>query len=344
MVALPQPTIDAIYRAYEKRSDERMSRRLGASQLGESCDRRLWYSFRHAAREQFDGRMLRLFNTGNREEVRIIEDLRAAGITVWDRDPATGQQFEYVSADGHTVCKIDGVVMGLPEAPETPHVLEAKSSNKKNFDKLEKDGVEKSKPVHFAQMQLGMGLADLTRAVYVVACKDDDRLYVERVRFDDRVFRALLLRANHIVKAESPPERIAQDPESFVCRFCPFVKLCHGDAMPQKNCRTCVHAAPSADGQWSCAQGQAMTPDCGEHLFIPDLLPWAEPVDGDPTWVRYKIKSTGHEFINVADAGFPADDVPHYSSRELVNCRVETIGDPAVEAARSILDGEVITP
>jgi CRISPR/Cas system-associated exonuclease Cas4 (RecB family) len=341
MTALPQPTIDAIYEAYKRRDDGRMSSRLGASQLGESCNRRLWYGFRHVHREEHEGRMLRLFQTGHREEARIIDDLRAAGIVVYDKDPSTGQQYEYTGLGGHLVCKVDGVVTGLPESPETPHLLEVKSSNKKNFDKIEKDGVAKAKPVHYAQMQVGMGLAELTRAVYIVACKDDDRLYVERVKFDDKAFKALLMRARHVIDAESPPERVSQDPDNFVCRFCPFAKLCHGDAMPLVNCRTCVHASAAPSGKWACANGHPMQPGCGEHVYIPDLLHWAEPIDGDPTWVKYRVKSTGREFINCADTGFPADDAPHYASRELANCTPAALGHEQVEKARSILAGKI---
>jgi hypothetical protein len=343
MVALPQPTIDAIYAAHKKRGESEPARGyLGGSELGQECDRRLWYSFRHVGREPFDGRMYRLFDTGHREEARIIADLRAIGCTVHDVDPATGKQWRFDACDGHLSGGLDGVVIGLPESPERPHLLECKTSNKKNFDKLEREGVEKAKPVHFAQMQLYMGLSELTRAVYVVVCKDDDSLYVERVRFEPRTFKALLMRANRIIKAESPPDRLSEDPAFWVCKFCPFASHCHGSLVPPCHCRTCVHAAPAASASWSCANSLPMAAGCGAHIYIPGLLHWAEPLDGTPEWVRYRVKSTGREFINCADEGFPGADVATYASRELVNCQVAAIGHPAVEAARTILGGEVV--
>jgi len=345
MAALPQPTVDAIYAAYEKRNAAEQPRAyLGASEIGESCDRRLWLSLRNVGREKFDGRMLRLFQTGHREELRIIEDLRAIGCTVYDKDPATGQQWRYSALDGHLSCGLDGVVTGMPEAPETPHLLEVKTSNEKNFRKLEKEGVEKAKPVHFAQMQLCMGMADLTRAVYIVQNKNTDELYFERVEYSDKTYKALLLRAKRIISAESPPDRISADPTFYVCRFCPFLETCHGEKMPAVSCRTCVHSSPAADQKWRCANGLPMDAGCGEHLFVPDLLHWAEPLDGDPSWVKYKVKSTGREFVNVAASGFPAMDLPHYGSSELANCKVPAIGEPMVEAARAILGGKVVSP
>jgi hypothetical protein len=340
---LPNPTVDAIYAAHERNHKPWLRMHIGGSDIGRQCDRRIWLGFRWAqTSEKFEGRILRLFQTGHREEARLIDDLRAAGVEVWDRDEKTGKQIEYAGLDGHLVVHLDGVAMGVPEAPKTPHLLETKTSNKKNFDKLDKEGVEKAKPDHFAQMQLCMGMAGLERGLYLVACKDDERIYAERVRFDDKVFKALLLRANRIIKAESAPERISKDPAYFVCKFCPLTALCHGEQMPEKNCRTCVHSAPGPGGTWTCANGLKMDPACNEHVFIPSLLEaWAEPIDGTPEWIRYRVKSTGREFVNCAASGFPAIDVCHYESAELVNTKPALIGQEQIEAARTILEGRV---
>lgn len=340
MAKLPQPTIDAIYQHYERQPQE-VRTYLGGSEIGESCSRRLWYSFRQVARPSFEGRILRLFESGHREEARIIANLRAIDCMVYDRD-ADGKQFRYTECDGHLSGGIDGVVVGLPESPETPHLLECKSMNRKNFDALEKGGVQKEQPKHYAQCQLYMGMAQLTRAAYVVACKDDDRLYMERIGFDPKQYKALLLKARSIIQAESPPEKVSQDPSWFECKFCPFADNCHGERMPLVGCRTCVHSAPAKDAKWSCSQGRDMVPGCGGHIINPALLPWAEPIDGTEEWVQYRIRKTGREFVNVADIGFPAKSVPHYASAELVRCVPAAIGDPAVEAARGVLGGEVV--
>jgi hypothetical protein len=46
---------------------------------------RFGISFRHAWSPNFEGRMLRLFETGDREEDRIVANLRAVGVTVWEK-------------------------------------------------------------------------------------------------------------------------------------------------------------------------------------------------------------------------------------------------------------------
>jgi len=59
---------------------------LGASLIGDECKRKLWYVFRWVKSGLFDGRMLRLFNRGHREEDRYIEWLEGIGVQVWADD------------------------------------------------------------------------------------------------------------------------------------------------------------------------------------------------------------------------------------------------------------------
>ena len=98
MVAIPprpeQQVIDRIYQTYKRGEPaELYLGRLGSSFIGEECVRRIWLDWRGFAREEFEGRMLRLFGTGHWQEARIVEDLRRAGFQVWDKTEQ-GQQFE----------------------------------------------------------------------------------------------------------------------------------------------------------------------------------------------------------------------------------------------------------
>jgi len=318
MVALPERnlTVDAIYAKYEERNLASARRTyLGGSRLGEECRRRLWYEFRWVGRPSFSGRILRLFDTGHREEQRIIHDLRAIGVTVHSVDPDTGDQFAVEACEGHVRGHFDGALLGLMEAPKTWHLFEAKTSSKKYFDQMLKEGCKKAKPEHWAQMQLYMGLGGLTRAAYFVQCKDDDRLYMERVKFSKAEFEALLRKARAIVYAESPPDRIGKDRSFWKCKFCDFADYCFGTMWPDVNCRTCASSTPVSEGRWECDRGLEMELGCAEHVFLPPMIHWAEPVDGDEGWVRYR--ADGYEFVNCAASAFPAQDVDHYSSREL---------------------------
>jgi hypothetical protein len=119
MAKLPEtvtisPTVQAIYAAYvAQQQDNQMSRRLGASIIGRECERAIWYEFRWAGKEEFEGRMLRLFETGTLAEQRFADNLKAIGCEVHTVDPETNQQFEYIAVSGHFVCKIDGAALGI---------------------------------------------------------------------------------------------------------------------------------------------------------------------------------------------------------------------------------------
>src|SRR6185436_20097818 len=81
---------------------------LGASELGEPCWRKLWYGFRWAKAQHFDGRMLRLFNVGHSAEPRFITYLRGIGFEVREFDE-NGKQFRISGANGHYGGSLDGM-------------------------------------------------------------------------------------------------------------------------------------------------------------------------------------------------------------------------------------------
>ena len=293
--AIESVTVGAIYAAYEANRREEWFGNIGMSAFGNECDRSLWYDWRKAAPpEQLDGRKLRLFETGHREEERLVADLKhQAGIPVQDRDPATGKQFKVTCLGGHVSGRLDGRAFGIPEAPKTEHVVEVKTHNEKSFKALVKSGVEKSKPGHFAQMTFYMHLSGLTRALYVACNKNDEAIYTERVEYDPAQAIALVARAERIVAAVSPPMRLHEDPTSkaaFACGWCPARSLCHAGEFARRHCRTCLHATPVVgDGDaslWRCERLKAdLTPQaqavgCALHLYIPGLVP-GEQVDAD---------------------------------------------------------------
>jgi len=345
MAALPQQesTLAAIDRAVEREADDGLRYHLGASVIGDECDRKLWYIFRWVGAESKSGRMLRLFDRGAREEEALIGWLRKAGVTVWDRDPASGQQFRVSEIGGHFGGSLDGVAMGIIEAPEKPHVLEFKTMNEKSFNKLQKVGVEKAQPKHFTQMQIYMELMDIERAFYLVVCKNDDRLYAERVRRSATVARQALKRAERIITSDRPPARISDDPTLYVCKFCDYREHCHVEATPLANCRTCIHSTPELDGhgRWSCSRHfkdlteKEQRAGCPTHLFIPELIAkWAEQHDADDGNVYYVNKLTGNRFANGPD-GYLSSEIAAASD-------VRVIGAYETEELRREFGGEVV--
>jgi len=263
---------------------------LGASRLGK-CDRALWYEFRHCTRAEFPGRMYRLFDRGNLEEPRVIADLRAIGCEVHEVDEATGKQFRVVALGGHLSGRLDGAVLGVPEAPKTWHVLEIKTHNAKSWRKLQKVGVWEAKPEHYIQMMMYMHLTGMKRALYVAVNKDTEEIYTERIRYDKTEAEVLLRRAEQIIFATVPPPRTSERPDFWQCKLCDARELCHGLAqsalpIPFISCRQCCHATPTLDGNahWRCElhqKGLSLKEQeraCECHLVVPDLIVNAHPV------------------------------------------------------------------
>lgn len=303
MVKLPTPppnrTGDAIHSRYRRDAEDWRRAHLGASIIGDECGRALWYSFRWAADPDFEGRMLRLFERGQREEDWIVEDMRLAGMRVENADEATGKQYRFRALGGHFAGSCDGAVLGVPDAPKTWHLLEVKTSNDKRFAELLRDGVQKSNPKHYAQMQTYMHAFKLKRALYVCVNKNDDRIYTERVKYDKAEALAILEKAARVINAREPLSKIREDPSWWKCKMCDHQAHCQlGETAPlQRNCRTCVSSTPMPDGTWHCSHhGRTLDIDqqrkgCPAHLFIPALM-WAHGKVDDASetdrWVLYE--------------------------------------------------------
>ncbi len=181
---------------------------LGASLIGHACDRHIWYSFRWAATPTWDGRMLRLFDRGKREEAVVAEELRGIGVELHTDE--NGKQIECRDESGHFGGSVDGIGRGFPEAPKSWAILEVKTHSAKSFTDLKKNGVGESKPAHYAQMQSYMGLLGVERALYFAVNKDNDEIYTEWVHFDEDAFKAMQARARRIIDAGEPPAKLSE--------------------------------------------------------------------------------------------------------------------------------------
>jgi hypothetical protein len=283
MAKIPEPnhSTAALIDAHFESSEQENREHLGCSLLGHYCERWLWLSFRWFVREEFPGRILRLFRRGQNEEAIVVRDLRAIGCSITDQ-MSDGSQWR-VDFGNHVSGSLDGLITdGLPEAPSKKHILEIKTHSKKSFDELEKKGVKSSKPMHWAQMQVYMLGTGIDRALYAAVCKDDDRYYFERVRFEHDNATALVERGHRVVSSDRLPPPISTDPTWYQCRFCPAHALCHkSEPIQQTNCRTCGWSTAMPDSTFKCEKHGATIPateqkkqhDCYElHDDVADLI------------------------------------------------------------------------
>jgi hypothetical protein len=334
----PQKTIASIIDAHHESIRDLPRPHMGASMLGHPCDRWLWLSFRWAVKEKIDGRVLRLFRRGHLEEPQIVADLRAIGV-----DIRTTPKNMSVDFGRHVSGSIDAIAeSGVPGAEKTRHVCEFKTHSKKSFDDLEKIGVEKSKPMHYVQMQAYMHGSKIDRALYVAVCKNDDRLYTERVRYSKDLATKAIERGHRIALSDDIPPPISTDPSWFECKFCPGHSFCHGTKTTKEvNCRTCAQSTAKEDNTWHCARHDDTIPvdaqhvGCECHVLHPDLVPWKRVESTTPYEAVYMIEE------KPVRNGEPCAHV--FSSKELLaNPSMCAHADEYIDSLRDEFEGRIV--
>lgn len=267
-------TINTIDSYYESKKED-FRPHMGCSLIGHKCDRYLWYSFRWAFKENFSGRMKRLFNVGHEFESQIIKDLRAIGIDI------RGSQNK-VEFGSHVGGSVDGIIYsGLIESPNKKHVFEAKTHSQKSFDGLIKEGVEKAKPLHYIQMQSYMLGLNIDRAFYVAINKNTSELYSERIKLNKDIAEKYINRAKRIALLDKKPEPMSSDHTWYECSYCSAKDMCHkNEPTKQVNCRTCIHSTAKEDSTFYCEKWQDTIPyeaqllGCFYHVLHLDLVPY----------------------------------------------------------------------
>lgn len=395
MVKLPEKketTVNRIYASWErKRKDEAAAKskpwngkgwreHLGGSMIGRECERQIWLSWRWSLPVQFPGRILRLFDTGHREEFRFIEELRRIGVEVIEGPPPgpgeKQRQFRVSDFVGHVGGSLDSVLMGLVEAPNSPHLGEFKTGNLKSYKAMsheepDKAGVINNKPEHYGQMQFYMGqwnkwinelskraiveaenffegatveellalkIGRIERSFYLFRCKDNERLHSERLTFRPKVFANLRSRAERILTTPTAPERISKSPTFYKCKWCDFKTVCHPEHKDAQ--------FPSKNCRTCIHSRPNLDETDGEHAQWLCGLDWAEPIDGPKAQFfgcphhLFRPDMVGLEFDKVDESSRPKFAAYRLrDGRKLINVTKAGLNDFRTYAARLEFDG-----
>jgi hypothetical protein len=304
MAVLPEPTDPTLVAADAALVAAQVRRTrpyVGMSSIGAECMRQIWYAFRWVGLADFDAMTLKRFADGHATEAVAVARLKAVdALELYEVDDA-GQQFGFEDLGGHFKGHMDGVVLGLLQAPTTWHVLEIKATAEKKLAELrkairehgEKLALRVWNPVYYAQAVLYMHYAGLDRH-YTVICTPGARDWLSiRTDADPCEAARLIKRAESIITTDVPPPKIG-GPDLFLCRWCDRSAICHEGAPSDRNCRTCLHATAEIEGGWSCARWRTdLDPDqqaagCAHHLYLPGLVP-GEQLDATQDSVSYKM-------------------------------------------------------
>ena len=207
-----------IYSVYAEQAEIKEKRaHLGASIIGDPCTRKVFYQYHHP-KSITDGRILRLFETGNMQEERLISDLENAGISI------THKQLSFNDADDP---RFAGSLDAVANIDGYEYVVEIKTHNEKSYNDLAKKGVKATKPQHYTQMQVYMGWSNIHKALYLAINKNDESIYTEIVEFDMLHYQSYRSKAFDILNGVVP-DRISNDHRFYYCKWCDYRKECHG--------------------------------------------------------------------------------------------------------------------
>ena len=222
-------------------------RRISASGIGSDCDALLALSLRSFPSSPLNGQQRRRMDLGKHLETKVLDDMRRAGITVFDVDPLTGRQYLLEGFHKHLKAYADGYVMWDDEIPLEP--IEIKSMASKRFNAVKKKGLQEAEPKYFDQVITVMGLANAKSLLYVAINKDSSEYLVLRVPFDEERWSFLKARVERVLAGSAVRAR------RFMCRMCPKEGACmRGDIPPTSEirCHHCAFASPDVDGKWWC--------------------------------------------------------------------------------------------
>lgn len=217
-----------------KRSLQERRPYLGASAVGDACERRAQFEFAGAAREkEAEPKTLRIFDRGHSFEELARAWLIDAGYHVVQRNQRTGALFAFSQLDGRFRGHVDGVIV---EGPPTagfawPCLWEHKALGAKGYKEIVRQGLKRARPGYYAQVQIYMAYLDLTEnpAMFTITNADTCEQEHMPIAFDPQEAQRMSDRAVRIIKATDAGEllpRPFKDRAHFECKWCPFAERC----------------------------------------------------------------------------------------------------------------------
>ena len=273
---------------------------LGMSGVGDN-PRKVWLNFRWSFPLFEKGRILRLFDLGNRIEDQVVDRLKQMEnikVSALDKD---GKQYRCSFLAGHFAGSTDGVVKNVdPKNPEEVMLLEVKSANNSRFNELQQaESYEQWSSNYAIQIQCYMAALNLSRTLVVVYNKNDSGLYTEIIDAREGVLDEMKQKARQIILATAPPESPYSPTDYRIKKFMSAKEqaVYNLEQLPDNvNCRNCKHSEPiiEGDGGWRCNKFNKPIDEakqragCEQHIWLSSLvnLPIESQGDDSITYMK----------------------------------------------------------
>lgn len=227
------------------KSDKGFRDHLGASVIGNECERKVWYSFRNIEQFNHNARLIRLWNRGHLEEGRFISALMCAGIDVKFVNE-NNKQFGY--SFGWFGGSIDGIATNVPDLQNETVMLEFKTMSESRFKQFKTFGVIQD-PIYYNQLQVNMYCMNkqhnigFKNALFISVNKNTDEIFIEIVPIDEKIGEETFNKAIKIVNDNNIPFTLKPSKAYFPCKMCEYKEYCFDEksyvAHSCKNCAMC---------------------------------------------------------------------------------------------------------
>jgi len=234
----PDPTLQAMLKLVAERPRENRDY-LGASLIGESCARKIWYKFNRFPEEKSQWADIANCATDSghwAEKITADRLKQVPGIELHTHQP-DGSQYGWSAFEGKFKGHVDGLIRGLLQAPKAPHVWEHKDKDHKKFSDFqsvkekhgEKDTLRNWNEIYYAQAQVNMHYFQIDRHYMTVSYAGARKYDSCRTEYNGADAEKYIDRAYKIINTDAPPPRISENPDFFKCKICPYrnVKYAH---------------------------------------------------------------------------------------------------------------------
>lgn len=230
---------------------------LGASGVGEDCERKSWYDFRHAKFNEWQAYNVKAIEEGFRSEDVMIDRFKNAGFQLQhEHTNPEGKLVQYGFKDlggwfrGHRDGKlwnIEGIGNAIWEAKATESWLDL---NKAIIDHGEHNALEKWKPVYYTQAQLYMGYDGVQDHILTACNPGSTRYAIVHTKFNEHHFKNTKRKAERIITSDEPPDREYSNEDFYKCKYmCNSHTICWKGYLPKPNCRNCAHVTFHTDSE-----------------------------------------------------------------------------------------------
>jgi len=244
MVSIPDygdPTLTAMLEAVEKNQKRQDRNYLGASLIGEPCSRKIWYQYNKYEQAPSSAIGLVAAESGHYAEDVTASRLRLLPFIELHTHDENGSQYGWASADGKMAGHYDGLIRGIIQAPKAIHIWEHKDKDHKKFSDFQnkkakfgdKNTLKNWDEVYYGQAQINMHHAKIDGKHidrhYMTVSYAGARKYDSCRTYYDPVYAEMLVNKGYsIIENPSPPRRVSEQKDFFLCRFCNFKEICHG--------------------------------------------------------------------------------------------------------------------